>query len=385
MKLIPLLGLLAVPLFAEEAKLTLLSDGFERPVDLAAPPNVDDELFVVEQTGKIFRIDRSTGKRLGEVIDLTGVVSKGHNEEGLLGLAFSPEFSKDHRFYLYYTVGKNKDLRAQISRFHYDADSGKADPGREEKLFSFEEDFGNHNGGWLAFGPDGMLYAAPGDGGSANDPNRRAQDLSNPLGSLLRLDVSGESGYKIPGDNPFVGQEGAKPEIFAYGLRNAWRCSFDAKTGDLWIADVGQNLWEEVNFVPAGEIAGKNFGWRLREGTHPTAEKGVGGEAPTGAHEPIYEYSHDMSKPTGGLSITGGYVYHGSQKSLQGQYLFADYVSRRIWGITQKGGELNNFNDLSKVLVPSDGKPIGPISSFGQDNQNEVYIVDHTGKIFRID
>lgn len=385
MKSFLLTGLLALPLCADEAKLTLLAEGFERPLDLAFAPGVTDELFVVEQGGKIFRIARESGERLGEILDLGGSVSRGHNEEGLLGLAFSPNFQKDHRLYLYYTTGEDENRRAQISRFQYEAKSDKVDRDSEEKLFSFKEDFGNHNGGWLSFGPDGMLYAAPGDGGSGNDPNERAQDLGNVLGSILRFDVSGESGYEVPADNPFVKREGAKPEIFAYGLRNAWRCSFDAETGDLWIADVGQNHWEEVNFVPAGTLKGKNFGWRAREGSHRTPQEGVGGDSPAGEHKPIYEYDHDMSKPTGGLSITGGYVYRGSQESLRGTYLFADYISRKIWGITQENGELGTFTDFSKQLVAPDGKPIGPISSFGQDHQKEIYLVDHTGKVFRID
>ncbi|MEJ6578304.1 MAG: PQQ-dependent sugar dehydrogenase [Akkermansiaceae bacterium] len=385
MKSLAILSLLALPIFADEAKLTLLASGFERPLDLTAAPGLDEELFVVEQGGKIFRIDRSSGKRLGEVLDLSGVVSRGHNEEGLLGLAFSPKFESDHRLYLYYTFGNEGNRKAQISRFHFDPESKTADVKKEEKLLSFTEDFGNHNGGWIAFGPDGMLYTAPGDGGKGNDPNARAQDLGNLLGSVLRIDVSGAKGYEVPADNPFVKQDGVKPEIYAYGLRNAWRCSFDAETGDFWIADVGQNHWEEVNFVEAGTLGGKNFGWRLREANHETPMKGVGGDSPEGAHTPIYEYDHDMAKPTGGLSITGGYVYHGSQESLKGLYLFADYVSRKVWGITQEGGKLGKFSDLSKVLVPSDGKPLGPVASFGQDNQKEVYIVDHTGRILRID
>ena len=384
-KHLAILSLLTFSIFADEAKLTVLSEGFERPLDLTAAPGLDEELFVVEQGGKIFRIDRSSGKRLGEVLDLSGVVSRGHNEEGLLGLTFSPKFESDHRFYLYYTFGDEGTRKAQISRFHFDPESKTADVKKEEKLLSFVQDFGNHNGGWIAFGPDGMLYTAPGDGGKANDPNARAQDFGNLLGSVLRVDVSGAKGYEVPADNPFVKQKGAKPEIYAYGLRNAWRCSFDAETGDLWIADVGQNKWEEVNFVAAGTLKGKNFGWRLREATHENPLKDVGGEAPEGVHEPIYEYDHDMAKPTGGLSITGGYVYHGSQESLKGQYLFADYISRKVWGITQEDGKLGKFTDLSKVLVPSDGKPLGPVASFGQDNQKEVYIVDHTGRILRID
>lgn len=385
MKHLAIMSLLSLPIFSDEPKLTLLAEGFERPLDLAGAPGLDDELFVVEQGGKIFRIDRESGNRLGQVLDLSGVVSRGHNEEGLLGLAFSPKFESDHRFYLYYTFGGEGNRKAQISRFHFDRVSKTAEVKKEEKLLSFTEDFGNHNGGWISFGPDGMLYAASGDGGKANDPNARAQDLGNLLGSILRIDVSGPEGYEVPADNPFVKNETAKPEIFAYGLRNPWRCSFDVETGDFWIADVGQNKWEEVNFVAAGTLGGRNFGWRLREANHETPMEGVGGDAPEGAHEPIYEYDHDMAKPTGGLSITGGYVYRGSQESLKGQYLFADYVSRKIWGITQKSGKLGKFTDLSKVLVPSDGKPMGPIASFGQDNQKEVYIVDHTGRILRID
>ena len=383
MKCFPIILIMSSSALAAKPKLTLLSEGLKRPVDLAAAPGNDDLLYVLEQNGPIHAISRESGEKKHLVLNLTGKVSRGHNEEGLLGIAFSPKFEQDRRFYLYYTTGDNGNRSAQISRFVMGSD-GKADPAKEEKLLNFKQDFGNHNGGWIAFGPDGMLYLGVGDGGRANDPKRRAQDLGNLLGSLLRIDVSGEKSYTVPTDNPFVKKEGAKPEIYAYGLRNPWRCAFDGETGDLWIADVGQNHWEEVNFVPPSALKGANFGWRPREGTRKTPKRGIGGEVP-GAYEPIYEYNHKMNEPTGGLSITGGYLYRGSNEDLKGQYLFADYVAQRIWGIEQEGGKMKKFHDHTETLITGDQVSIGPISSFGQDNQKEVYVVDHSGKIFRID
>ncbi len=366
-------------------RLTLLATNFKRPVDLQAAPGNGEHLFVVEQkTAKIIAIDRKKGKRKAVVLDLEDRVLSAGNEEGLLGLAFSPHFEDDHRLYVYYSRGTKKKRYSQISRFLMNPETLEIDAQKEEELLTFPQDFGNHNGGWIAFGPDHHLWIGVGDGGSANDPKKRAQDLENPLGSILRINVSGRQGYKIPSDNPFIGRSDAKPEIYAYGLRNPWRCSFDEEEKNFWIADVGQNHWEEINMIPIDEMKGKNFGWRLREGTSETWKSGVGGPAPAKAVEPIYVYDHHTDKPTGGLSVTGGYVYRGSQKELFGKYIFADYASQRIWALQQKDGEMTQFEDLTDTLKYKGKKP-GAISSFAQDHEKELYIVDHSGKIFRID
>ncbi|MDB4508324.1 PQQ-dependent sugar dehydrogenase [Akkermansiaceae bacterium] len=371
-------GLSAVPI-----TLTPVTSELERPVDFTVAPGDQKHFYVTEQNGKILKLDAATGKKLGIVLDLTGYVSRGHNEEGLLGLAFSPSFEKDQRLYTYYTRGDKKNRQTFISRFLMQGEKVERDS--EEVLLTYVQDFGNHNGGWIAFGPDGYLYIGAGDGGNANDPKKRAQDLSNPLGSLLRIDVSGEKGYVIPDDNPFIEKEDAKPEIFSYGLRNPWRCSFDMETGDLWIADVGQNHWEEINFIPAGEARGVNFGWRPREGTHKTPKEGVGGDSPAAEHKPIYEYGHDVSKPTGGLSISGGYVHRGERKELNGRYFFADYVSMRIWSLKQEGKKMSDFVNHNDSMKLPEGKTLGPVSSFGQDHAGEVYVLDFTGTIYRIE
>lgn len=389
---------------SEAASITLIpfDDPFDRPVDLQQAQGENTPMVVAEQSGKIFIVDPESGVKIKVMMDLTGYVSRTSNEEGLLGLAFSPNFEQDHRFYLYYTkaelteeappkeIGKKRkkpkvnNRESRISRFVMDPDTLTADAAREEILLSFDQDFGNHNGGWIAFGPDGHLYIGAGDGGAANDPKRRAQDLKTPLGSLLRIDVSAEKGYTVPQDNPFVTWPNAKPEIFAYGLRNPWRCSFDSETGDLWVADVGQNHWEEVNWIPLSRLKGANFGWRLREATHATPKKDVGGKAPIQAIDPIYEYGHDMSKPTDGLSITGGHVYRGARKDWQGRYFFADYVAKRLWSIRQEEGEVVDFKNHTADLVLPEGKTLGPISSFGRDQEGEFYLLDLEGSIYRM-
>ena len=369
-------------LAAAPITLTPIAEDLKRPVDLTVAPGDDTHLFVIEQDGKVLALDKATGKTLKTVLDLTGHVSRGHNEEGLLGLAFSPDYQKDQLAYLYYTKGKKKNRITHISRFKMNGLT--ADRDSEQILFTFKQDFGNHNGGWIAFGPDKHLYLGVGDGGAGNDPKRRAQDLTNVLGSILRLDVSGEKAI-VPSDNPFIGQKNAKPEIFAYGLRNPWRCSFDSKTGDLWIADVGQNHWEEINFVKPGELKGTNFGWRPREGTHKTPKEGVGGDAPAAEHKPIYEYSHDVSKPTGGLSITGGYVHRGKRADLHGPYFFADFVSTRLWSFKEENGKPTDFTHHNDSMKLPKGKKLGPVSSFGQDHQGEIYVLDLGGMIYRID
>jgi glucose/arabinose dehydrogenase len=369
---------LALPCDAEIATHPVAT-GFERPVWAGAPKTVTGKLWVMEQAGRVWIVDLETGTRATEpFLDLRGEVSRRDNEEGLLGLAFAPDFAETGRFYVNFT---DNDRHTRIVRFT-SANRETTDRSTAEVLMRYKQDFGNHNGGWLDFGPDGMLYVANGDGGAANDPNNRAQDLSSPLGKLLRLDVSPATGHRVPADNPFIKHNNAVPEIWALGLRNPWRCSFDRETGDFWIGDVGQGLWEEINFMPSGKGAGANYGWRLREGEIATPANGVGGEAPRGAVDPIYVYAHG-SGPNQGISVTGGFVYRGPIKELQGRYVFGDYQNPRIWSIQQEHGKVVNFTDHTDALQPEGGR-INLIASFAEDSAGDLYIVDHTGSIYKV-
>jgi glucose/arabinose dehydrogenase len=255
-----------------------------------------------------------------------------------------------------------------------------ADPASEEILLTVRQPHNNHNGGWLGFGPDGMLYVGMGDGGSGHDPSDNGQTLKTHLGKILRLDVSGASGYQVPKDNPFLASK--VPEVWALGVRNAWRCSFDRKTGDFWMGDVGQDTTEEVNFMPAGQGAGANYGWRLREGSEATPTNNVGGEKPKGNVDPVYEYKHNGGA-TGGVSVTGGVVYRGPAKELDGMYFFADYARGRLWSLTRDGEKFTFANHpLDEAIVGKRG--IGPVTSFGEDPDGNVYLVEQGGQVFRI-
>jgi glucose/arabinose dehydrogenase len=287
------------------------------------------------------------------------------NEEGFLGLAFHPKFKENGEFFVFYTTKKAK-LTNVISRFKVSKDDpNKADPSSEEVLLTIQKPYWNHDGGTLCFGPDGYLYFAHGDGGLGNDPHENGQRLSTFLGKISRIDVDQkESGknYAIPKDNPFVGVKDANPEVWAYGLRNVWRMSFDRKTGRLWASDVGQNLFEEVDLIEKGA----NYGWSLREGLHPFGAKGVGPRK--GLIEPIWEYSHDVGK-----SLTGGGVYRGKRlPELDGYYLYGDYVTMKIWALT--------YDDQKKRVVANRPikDPAVPILSFGEDEKGEVYFMTFT-------
>ena len=356
-----------------------VASGFERPVWAGMPKGMDGKLWVMEQAGRVWIVDLATGER-GPLpfLDIMANVSRKGNEEGLLGLAFAPDFKTSGRFYINFT---DKAHHTRIVRFTC-PNKEVTDVNTAELLIDFKQDFENHNGGWIEFGPDGMLYIGNGDGGSGNDPNGRAQSLDTFLGKILRIDVSGEKGYAVPKDNPFVGKEGAKPEIWAYGVRNPWRCSFDRKTGDFWVGDVGQNHWEEINFMPRGKGAGANYGWRLREGIVPTPQRGVGGDAPKGAIDPVYVYAHGTG-PDQGLSVTGGFVYRGPVRELQGRYVFADYQNPRIWSFVLRNGKAADFKDHTAELQPGEGK-ISLIASFAEDNQGNLFIVDHSGPVYQV-
>jgi glucose/arabinose dehydrogenase len=353
-----------------------VADGFNRPVWVGMPKVSAKQLWVMEQHGVITVVDPATGKK-SELFDIHEKVSRKGNEEGMLGLAFAPDFAKTGRFYINYT---DKEHFTCISRFVYQ--NGSVDASKEEIILRYKQDFQNHNGGWIDFGPDKMLYIGNGDGGSGNDPKQRGQDLSSLLGKMLRIDVSGDKGYTVPSDNPFVNKKDAKPEIWAYGVRNPWRCSFDSKTGDFWMADVGQNLWEEINHIEHAKASGANFGWRLREGDIATPAKDVGGDKPKGHIDPVYVYKHGGGS-TEGFSVTGGYVYRGPIKELQGRYIFADYQNPRIWSFVSKNGKAADFKDHTADLQPEGGK-IKQIPSFGEAPDGTVYIVDHSGPIYEI-
>ena len=377
--------LFSLPIAHSQAELATetVIKGLERPVWVGAPEGVSNKLWVMEQPGTVSIIDLETGEKYPEpFLEIKSKVDSRKNEEGLLGLAFAPDFEETGRYYVAYT---SKDSHSNIVRFT-SHDGYTTDAKAGETILRYKQDYDNHNGGWLDFGPDGMLWIGTGDGGSSNDPKNRAQDVGQLLGKMLRLDVSGEKGYKPAPRNGFANEKGALPEIHWIGLRNPWRCSFDRKTGDFWIGDVGQNAWEEINFVKAGETGGKNFGWRLREGDIETpAKRGkdVGGDAPAEHHEPIYVYKHG-SGALEGLSVTGGFVYRGEDvPELQGRYVFADYQNPRIWSFVEKGGKETAFKDHTSELQPKGGR-INLISSFGEGGDGELYITDLMGSVFKI-
>ncbi|QDU38410.1 Quinoprotein glucose dehydrogenase B precursor [Maioricimonas rarisocia] len=322
-------------------------------------------VFVAEQRGRIYVFENSRDVKESKVfIDLEDRVTyqDKQNEEGFLGLAFHPRYEDNGEFFVYYTTSK-KPNTSVISRFRVDpADANRADPDSEEVIMEIEQPFWNHNGGTIEFGPDGYLYVGLGDGGSANDPYDNAQNLGTLLGSILRIDVDRkENGknYAIPEDNPFTDSEDKRPEIYAYGLRNVWRLGFDRETGHLWAADVGQNLWEEINIVTNGG----NYGWNRREGMHPFGREGA--DASDDLIDPIWEYDHQVGK-----SITGGVVYRGKKlPELYGKYVYADYVSGKIWALKY---DEENEEVVSNEAIPS---PKMPIVSFGEDAEGEIYFL----------
>ncbi len=331
----------------------LIASNLDRPVDLQ--PDGSGRLFVVEKIGHIHIIEN------GQLIqtpflNIDDRVNDSSNEMGLLGLAFHPNYTQNGYFYLNYT-GSGGDTF--ISRFQVSDDPNLANPSSEVNLLRINQPYPNHNGGTLQFGPDGFLYAGLGDGGAAGDPMGNGQSLSTLLGKILRLDVDSAEPYIVPADNPFGN------EIWAYGLRNPWRISFDTLTGDLYIGDVGQNQWEEIDYLPAGSPGGTNFGWNFREGNHEFKE----GDGPGDLVDPIVEYSHRE----GGCSVTGGYVYRGSMPEWNGIYLYGDYCSGYIWGLIN-----SDSGWREQLLFDMDIN----ITSFGQDEAGEVYLVGDNGGVY---
>lgn len=343
--------------------------GFDRPVYVADPGDGSGRLFVVEQGGLVHIVQN--GEVLPEpFLDLTGVVDTSGNERGLLSIAFNPQFEENGFFY----VGYTEPAANVVARFAVSADDpDRADPDSGSTVLRVDDPYSNHNGGLVLFGPDGYLYTTFGDGGAGGDPQGNGQDPDSLLGKILRLEVTtSEDGddpaYTIPDDNPFANGSEARPEIWAFGVRNPWRFSFDRATGDFYMADVGQNRYEEVNFQPAESNGGENYGWNLTEGLHCfPADTDCDTE---GLVLPVAEYDHDL-----GISVTGGYVYRGEAiPALQGVYLYADFGTGLVWGLGRDGnGEWVSSDPIETGLNPS---------SFGEDATGELYVTSFDGTLY---
>jgi glucose/arabinose dehydrogenase len=350
--------------------LVLTAGGFAQPLGIAHAGDGSGRLFIVEQGGSV-KIIRNGTVLATPFLDISPLLKSSAGEQGLLGIAFPPGYGpgKNH-LYTNYT-GTQGIGDTVISRFTTTVDPDIVDTGSEEVLLTVVQPFANHNGGQLAFGPDGYLYIGLGDGGSGGDPLNNARNPLSLLGKLLRIDVeSPSSGYGIPPTNPFAGNAAYRSEIWALGLRNPWSFSFDRGTGDLFIADVGQSLYEEVNVQSAASAGGENYGWNIMEGLHcynaVTCDQ-------TGLTLPVAEYDHSQ----GECSITGGFVYRGAEyPALQGVYLFGDYCSGRIWGMKRSGTAVQTKLVLESGLL---------ISAFGEDEAGNLYVADHGGgNIYRI-
>ncbi|WP_266365169.1 PQQ-dependent sugar dehydrogenase [Tellurirhabdus rosea] len=340
---------------------------FEQPVEFTHAGDGTNRVFVVEQAGRIRSFTNDpAAKSAGVYLDIRDRVEAG-GEMGLLGLAFHPNFRQNGYFFVNYT--KNNPRETVISRFKASsASADKVDPGSEVVLLKFRQPYSNHNGGKVAFGPDGMLYIATGDGGSANDPQNNGQNRATYLGKILRIDVNktDKGNYGIPADNPFVNQSDALGEIYAYGLRNPWRFSFDPQTGQLWTGDVGQNELEEIDIVTKGG----NYGWRIMEARNCFNPKADCDRQKL--IEPIHQYRHGSD----GNSVTGGVVYRGKGVSdLQGKYIFGDFGSGKVWALSHNGKQ-----STGNQLLTSSG---GNISAFGEDANRELYVLDHVGGVIR--
>jgi len=345
-----------------------------RPTVLTTAPNTPGRLFVASQYGVVYLLgyDRNV-EELPVFLDIEQRVTYKdyENEEGFLGLAFHPRFQENGYFFVYYTA-RDEPHTSVISRFRLSSDgSFKGDPDSELPLMRIRQPFWNHNGGNLQFGPDGYLYISLGDGGAANDPFGHGQNLNTLFGSILRIDVDHQEAgknYAIPKDNPFVGRSGARPEIYAYGLRNVWGMAFDPETGTLWAADVGQDLWEEINII----VKGGNYGWNLREGKHRFGRSGSDGRPDL--IDPVWEYHHSVGK-----SITGGVVYRGKKfPELVGCYLYADYITGKLWALRY---DYQQKRVLANYTLQDTGMPI---VSFGVDHDREVYLTDTFGFIYEL-
>jgi glucose/arabinose dehydrogenase len=348
-------------------RLEPFAGGLRSPTDIVSAGDGSGRLFVVEKAGTI-RIVRGGALAPQPFLDITALVGSNGSEQGLLGLAFHPQYRTNGQFYVNYTDKRGNTV---VSRYKVSDQPERADAASASLILGVDQPYPNHNGGNLVFGPDGYLYIGLGDGGSAGDPHGNGQNPNALLGKMLRIDVDHGAPYAIPPDNPFVGRSGYRPEVWALGLRNPWRYSFDRATGNLYIADVGQNVWEEVDFQPAGSRGGENYGWNKTEGAHcypPRAKCD-----PAAFVLPIGEYSHDK-----GWSITGGQVYRGAaQPALTGAYFFADYCSGQFWSLHRGGDGAWVQTELLKTSVQ--------VSSFGEDEAGEIYVAGLAdGRIYHL-
>ncbi|MEO5925262.1 MAG: PQQ-dependent sugar dehydrogenase [Bryobacteraceae bacterium] len=355
--------LVAALLPAQEIRLTQVAQGLSSPTDIQHSGDGSGRLFLVEQRGLI-KILRNGSVLAQPFLDLRSRVTQSGNERGLLGLAFPPSFAQSQRFYVNYTNAAGNTVIAQ-----YRSNGDLADASSEIPLLTINQPFENHNGGQLRFGSDGFLYIGLGDGGSSGDPQNNAQNLGSLLGKILRIDVESQPGQvRIPPTNPFVNTAGARPEIWAFGLRNPWRFSFDRTTREMWIGDVGQGTYEEIDLQPAG-IGGQDYGWRVMEGMHCYQA----GCSTAGKTLPVAEYSH----AGGACSVTGGFVYRGSGwPALQGTYFYTDYCTGRIWGLSRPADAWT-----SRVVLDSGLR----ITTFGEDEPGELFAAAADGRVFRID
>jgi glucose/arabinose dehydrogenase len=354
-----------------------LTHVFDRPIALTHPPmtsagvHVLDGAFIAEQGGRILRV---VGGRVEELINMSAEVHTRHNEEGLLGLTHAPRFPHDPRLFIYYSASEPR--RTVVAELRLSKDLQHVE--KLTPLLQIPQPYGNHNGGALVIGPDDHLYVAVGDGGAAGDPQNNAQNLSTHLGSILRLDISQPQRVTLPADNPFQHLKHARPEIWAYGLRNPWRMSFDRIRGDLWVGDVGQNRYEEVHIVRRGD----NLGWKWREGRsdyrdrHALNHRKVDKKMRAQWVEPVAVYDHEQ-----GISITGGYVYRGSKSTAhQGLYVYADFVTGRVWGLDAERTTAQRRDVSPKLLAQVQLN----IASFAEDRQGELYAICFDGTIYRL-
>lgn len=386
-KFFPLILLLQFSLGGEITYFPLVK-GLNKPVYVTAPEGEIEPLFIVEQRGIILQYSKGKLNPL-PILDISDRI---HNpklpgdERGLLGMALHPEFKINGRLYLNYI---NLESNTIIAEFQADLETFKTDSATEKIILEINQPYSNHNGGQLAFGPDGMLYIGMGDGGSGGDPKGNAQNLGSLLGKILRIDVDGEKTI-FPADNPSLQVSETKPGIWVYGLRNPWRFSFDRLTGDLYIGDVGQNSFEEINSTPFNESAGSNFGWNIMEGNHCYPPESNCNDS--GFVLPVFEYPNNanyfktligLDQPhVKGCSVTGGYVYRGTKiPELNGHYFFGDYCTGKIWSFKLEDGIAAQFKDWDELIFDS-GQPM--ISSFGEDGTGELYLIDHGGIIYKM-
>jgi glucose/arabinose dehydrogenase len=387
-----LLTFLASPVSAQMTTERVAS-GLNDPVYVTAPAGDTERLFIVEQPGRI-KILKGGTVLARPFLDITSRVNNQFNEQGLLGLAFHPAYDTNGFFYVYY-IGSSGAGISRIRRFSVSADPDSAVESSIFTIMNVTQPFTNHNGGHIEFGPDGLMYVGLGDGGSGNDPLNNGQNPLTLLAKMLRIDVDGDDfpgdasrNYAIPADNPYVGNAGVLDEIWALGMRNPYRWSFDAANGDLYIADVGQECWEEIDYQPAASSGGENYGWKITEGTHCFNNPFNCNEPDTcsaGLVDPIREYNHGTDGFS--CSVTGGYVYRGSAiPNMQGHYFYADFCSDQIYTF-RYDGSVQELRNRTAELDPPGGLSIQSISGFGEDGLGELYIVElsaSNGEVFKI-